>query len=586
MWMGFLIASVAAFFLIPTTIVLINKARGKKKFGLFKALPVGVYTAAILMFIPTHVDAWSLLTVVKTVALSIIKSAKVFAFGCDYEKLLIAIQNGAGELATWYQAWAIVLLLIAPAFAIGFVLSFFKNILAEIEYIHAYRKDVYIFSELNEKSLALATDIAGKNKNIAIAFTKVGENALIESANQLGAILFKKDICSIKFEKHSSSKAMFLFAIGLDENENLNNALKLIEKHKTRKNTHLYVFSTKVESEMLLTEVDKGEIKVRRINQVYALLNRFLYTEGVRLFSEARETEGDTKKISAVVLGMGNYGTEMTKALAWYGQMDGYSIEINSFDKDPLAEQKFVARAPELMSPKFNGTKIKGEAEYKITIHSGVEVDSATFAEQISKITDATYVFVALGDDDKNIATAVKLRMYFERMKIHPTIQAVVYNSQQKNALEGIKNYSGQSYDVEFVGDNKSSFTEDVIVGTELEGIALKTHLKWGGEESFWAYEYNYKSSTAAAIHKVARIFCEIPGAKKEFEELTPEEEAIIGPLEHRRWNAYMRGEGYIFSGATLEETRNNLGKMHHDLVEFDKLREDEKKKDLQVGTK
>jgi hypothetical protein len=175
--------------------------------------------------------------------------------------------------------------------------------------------------------------------------------------------------------------------------------------------------------------------------------------------------------------------------------------------------------------------------------------------------------------------------MYFERMKIHPVIQAIVYNSQQKKALEGIRNYRGQAYDIAFIGDVESSYTEDVIIDSELEEDALKRHLKWGREEEFWTYEYNYRSSVASAIHLKARIKCGIPGADKKEEDLSEEERGIFEALEHRRWNAYMRAEGYVFSGSTDKSSRNDLAKMHHDLVDYSSLTDEEKRKDSKVGT-
>jgi len=250
-----------------------------------------------------------------------------------------------------------------------------------------------------------------------------------------------------------------------------------------------------------------------------------------------------------------------------------------------LAEEKFVALAPELMSSDYNGVDVEGEAQYQITIHPDVDVQTITFADKISKITNASYVFVALGNDDMNINTAVNLRMYFERIKIHPVIQAVVYNSQQRKALEGIANYRGQAYDIEFVGDIESSYTEDVIIDSELEDDALKRHLKWGKEEEFWTYEYNYRSSMASAIHMKARVKCGIPGADKKEADLSDEERTIIETLEHRRWNAYMRAQGYIFSGSTDKSSRNDLAKMHHDLVDYSSLTEEVKRLDSKVGT-
>ena len=73
------------------------------------------------------------------------------------------------------------------------------------------------------------------------------------------------------------------------------------------------------------------------------------------------------------------------------------------------------------------------------------------------------------------------------------------------------------------------------------------------------------------------RTECGIPGASKETEEQTPEENARLAQIEHCRWNAYMRSEGYIYSGSHDKDSRNNLGKMHHDLVDYGGLSEEDR---------
>ncbi len=595
MWLTFLLISVFCIVLAALLCVAINRGRAakKRKLSLFNVLFAGVFMSAFFMFVPTHVVTaeMSFLGGIRAVFLSIFNAMQAFAFGGEFANVVASMAHCPNRLNITYQVWASLLFVIAPIFTFGFVLSLFKNVSAYLRYWGAYFKDVNVFSELNDKSLALASDIKAKNKNAAVVFTDVFESdeetvyQWIEQAKTLGAICFKKDILAVNFKKHKASTAMSFFAIGADETENLNQSLQLIENYRDRNNTHIYIFSTKIESELLLTTVDKGKVKVHRINEVQSLIYRILYERGQILFDSAREDDSGKKRISVVVVGMGSHGTEMAKAIAWYGQMDGYRLEINAFDKDPLAEEKFIALAPELMSPDYNGVTLEGEAQYKITVHPGMDVQTISFAERVSQITNATYVFVALGNDDANINTAVNLRMYFERMKIHPVIQAVVYNSQQKKALGGIKNYRGQAYDIEFVGDIESSYSEDVIIDSELEEEALRRHLKWGKEDEFWTYEYNYRSSMASAIHMKARKSCNIPGATKKDEELTDDERIIIERLEHCRWNAYMRSEGYVYSGSPDKASRNDLAKQHHDLVNYAALQEEEKRKDSKIGT-
>lgn len=593
--MWFVCFAVSITFLIVTAVfsLMINTIVKKNRTNSFNILLVAVFISAMVMFLPIHyvTEEVSLLGMCRMSLLSVFNALQLFTFGCEFSVVQSSISFCPENFQIIYQVWAAALYVLAPIFTFGFVLSLFKNLSAYIKYLSVYFQKTYIFSELNNKSLTLANDIKKKNPKAAIVFNDVFENneegtyELIEKAKELGAICFKKDILVINFSRHSSSQSLMFFAIGSNEAENLNQAIKLIEIYKNRKHTHVYVFSVNIESEVLLTTIDKGNVKVRRINEVQSLVNRVLYEEGNILFESARENEEGLKCISAVVIGMGHHGTEMVKALSWFGQMDGYRLEINAFDKDPLAEEKFIAIAPELMSPQYNGVYIEGESQYKITIHPRNDVASISFVNELSKIRNASYVFVSLGNDDININTAVKLRMYFERMNIHPVIQAIVYNSEQKRALQGIKNYRGQAYDIDFIGDLESSYTENVIIDSELENDALKRHLKWGNEEEFWAYEYNYRSSTASAIHMKARIKCGMPGANKKEEELTTEERDFIEVLEHRRWNAYMRSEGYIYSGSKKKSSRNDLAKMHHNLVDFESLSEKDKRKDSQVGS-
>ena len=47
-----------------------------------------------------------------------------------------------------------------------------------------------------------------------------------------------------------------------------------------------------------------------------------------------------------------------------------------------------------------------------------------------------------------------------------------------------------------------------------------------------------------------------------------------------------MRSEGYIYSGSKEKSSRNDLGKMHHDLVDYDSLTEEEKRKDSRATLK
>lgn len=562
-----------------------------------KWLFIGVVLASIVMFVPIYLENFrsSDCGIFETALISIHNTIRLFVVDGEFDFITSNIPSGVPEWASnIYVALFAVLFVAAPILTFGFVLSFFKNVSAFRKCFLHRSSDVYVFSELNSKSIALAESLHGKKgENRFMVFTDVFENdnekdyELIERTKKIGAACFKKDITTVDFTRHGKKGKVVFLVIGEDQSENIVQVLKLYEKYKNKKKAEILFFSTQKESELYLTNTyddsdDRAEdgIKIRRINDVQSLIYHNLYESGYgNIFCSALPDENSgLKQINAVVVGMGLHGTEMTKALTWLCQMDGYRVRIDSLDKDEKAEEKFTSQCPELMS--FSDNNIPGESKYSLHIHSKMDVETVSFDRFVSGLTKTTYVFVALGNDEKNLEISVKLRSLFERMKINPIIQTVIYNPDMKNLLTGIKNFKKQEYDIDFIGDVESSYSEDVILNSSVEKEALNRHLEWGKEKDFWRYDYNYRSSVASAIHRKMKILCKVPGIEKDKKNRTPEELRNLRILEHIRWNAYMRSEGYIYGG-TIEKTgRNDLAKTHNCLVPFDELPLNEQEKD------
>lgn len=568
------------------------------KLTVLHLLIAACFIVAVLLCIPPHYSIYAQddLGGLKNAVMSVLRAIRLFAADEDYEIIYETIGSVPEWMVQPYLALAMVTLIVAPLLTFGFVLSFFKNISAYIRYLLSYFRDTYVFSELNEKTLALAEDIQSNHKDARIVFSNVFDGSeddeeLLQSAREMGSICFKKDIVGIKFKRHNLDSAIYFFVAGEEQNRNVEQALKLIGIYNDRENTHLYLFSDSTESELLLAGAKKGKMKVRRVNEVRSLITRILYEEGHKIFERAVPAEDGQHRIGAVIVGMGGHGTEMVKALSWYCQMDGYQIHIDAFDREEKAEDRFAALCPELLSKKYNGIRVPGEAEYHINIHSDMDATTKTFADEILKLKETTYVLVSLGSDEDNICTAANLRMLFERNGAKPVIQTIVYSTEAKEALQGVTNNAGQPYDLDFIGDIRSSYSEKVIIDSDVEEDAFSRHKAYAygdpdKEADFWRYEYCYRSSIATTVHAEARKKCGIPGAGKREEDMTEEERQIMGALEHRRWNAYMRSEGFIYSGSPEKSSRNDLGKMHHNLVEYVRLTDDDKYKDHRVSQK
>lgn len=553
----------------------------------------GVFLSAVFLLYPIwrtalQQDANGTL---KAILVSMHDTIQFFTADSDYGLVRDGI-DGLGEpLREAYAILGAVLALLAPLLTFGFVLTFFKGISSRLRMAFHLPADMYVFSEINPRAVALAEGVRAQDARALVVFTNAPKDGdgldddLLSRVNKLHAIVYWDDISLIRLRRAVGGYKTCLFTICDREAESITETLQLVEKYKERENTFIYLFSHNVDSELMLNNIDKGKLKVRRVNPTVSLINHILTEEGAALFDNAVPMNEDTKMISALVVGVGGVGTAVLKALAWYCQMDGYVVNINGIDSNEDTLDRLKAQCPELMDRRYNGQYRPGEAFYRIRIHQAV-MGSATFRQKVREIGTVTYVFVALGDDSLNVSTAVELRVLFEQMHIHPRIVAVMTDSERRTALENACDRNGTPYDIHYVGDMATVYSPDVIINSAWEQKALELHKRYnnGDPYGFYEFEYNYKSSMASVIHNEARRHCGILGSDKKEADMTPEERDSIETLEHKRWNAYMRSEGFIYSGSKDKQSRNDLGRMHHNLVEFDELEDEDKRKDSRVG--
>ena len=452
---------------------------------------------------------------------SLIYAMQLFTLNVEYKELPFnEALFASGDC--WASACAVLLtveFVIAPLLTFAIVLSFFRNVTAWYRRLSGFLYDTYVFSELNEQSLVLAESIRKKDGKACLIFTDVNEDKeeelpeyRISRARKMKAACYKQDVLSVNLTLRNRKKDLNLYLIG-DENksENIVRAMELIDRFRDDSKCRLYIFSSRAECEFLLNKKEdknsqntpdgnsEKHITVRRINAVSCLINRTLNNSGCELLYDTAIEQDGIRKISAVLVGLGQHGTEMLKALTWYCRMDGYRLEINAFDKDPDARNKLAGACPGLFAE-----NAPDKDRYRISIWPGLDVEDAGFTEKVKEIGNPTYALVALGSDELNIRTAAGLRAVCERNGCHPVIQAIVYNSKECRILDGINNHKHQKYDIDFIGDVTSSYTENVLINTELGKEAEQIHMEYAPAETLFDYEYNYRSSCASAIHAKA----------------------------------------------------------------------------------
>lgn len=561
--------------------------RGNEKEKKIKPLyfiTIVVSLSAVVMFLPIYGDIFKgePLSWLKTFFLSIHNTIRLFVVDGDFDIIINHTEPLGEGISTAYRILSAVLFLGCPLLTASLLLSIFHEAISHFLLRAKRVNSYYIFSELSEKSLTLAGSLwknIGKDKSekYFLVFCEVKNDADFEMktrAKELGGVCLEEDITSIRLRRGSKGKKNYFF-ISDDEDKNVNQAITVCKNEKSSEEVNAYVFATSLKSELVLNEARKeGKVRVRRISVPRALVYRVLYNEGKDLFDQARDA-GGKKHISAVIVGLGQYGFEMAKSLIWVLQMYGYEFELHCFDEDIRKEHRFNFECSEVFTTARGENPIDPYSHYDLHIYAGEKYYSEPWLAHMEK-TDPTFIFIDLGTDNDNLQMAFDLRTYFEGRGSKPKIQTIVENSDEVSALSSIKNYKKQAYDLSIIGDRASCYSMEVILNSDVEHAGLERHQEWkGSEEEFWSYSYNYNSSIASAIHKKLRIECGIPGADKKKEERTEEETDIIRRQEHDRWNAFMRTEGYSYA-----PERNDLGKKHNLLVPFDDLPEDIKMKD------
>ena len=553
----------------------------------FQIFLLGFFLSAFVLFIPIYFYDYfatdsGFIRGIKTILLSIHNTIRLFILDGDFEIIKNAVDaNTVGDnLANVFTTYSAIIFVMAPVVTAGVVLSFFKNVSASVKYFCAPKADIYVMSELNDRSIALAQDILTNptvlGKKLVI-FTDVFEkeeeekSELIEQARRLGAICFKKNITDINLKPNVKGITRKFYFVGDDEDANLRQSLVMIARCRENEvfntsNTQFFVLSNSVESETLLNSADKGNMRVRRMSLAR---NLAIDTLQKRSIFEKAVVKDEEKLINIVIVGLGGYGQEFFKTISWCGQMKGYKLNIHLFDMIEDIESQIRGFAPEVV--KYNHKKIEGEPFYDIYYHNAMDVKSQEFLEELSLIDNITTVYVTLGDDELNIETAMRIRMILARKGNNDAdIMAIVYSSIKNETIKqnGIKDVSGNDYAIDFIGSMEERYTLNFIEQNELEQEGLRIHLSWSNtveekkanELLYEKYEYNRRSSMAQALHGQYREKLGL----KDSANVTEREDRV---MEHNRWNAYMRAEGYVYGSK-----KNHVARTHTDLVPFDSL--------------
>lgn len=400
---------------------------------------------------------------------------RFFVVEADIQETLAALSRISATdevLYGIYRALICTGVFLAPFFTVTAIMSVFHNIRSGFRYFVSLGK-VHVFSELNEKSFALAESISEENhlfhRNV-IVFTDVLkpddelQYDLQESAENRGYICFRNDLESVhyRFRIFGFRKELNFYLINDDETEKIRHASYVLKKYN-HPSVGMYIFSDKVQSKLFLTVKDdtaskrqgekhKSFQRVVRIDEYQSLIYHDLHENGIRLFETAKRMDkakshtpaaeegqkptalSERIVIRALIIGFGGYGREMFKALLWFCQMPGYVLDLYLIDSETQLKERLNRDFPELMSKcgKLDDTgsaKQFGDAIYSIREYSGVNVRTQALNKTLEEIPNPTFVFVALGNDEDNVQISIRVREHYKKQSVEPDIETVVYDS-------------------------------------------------------------------------------------------------------------------------------------------------------------
>lgn len=474
----FLFVSIIIVFCAAVIAVIIYKSKKQNRriFSPLRIVTLGTFLAGVIMFIPVYYSDASQTEIgssgIHPLLLSIQNTFRIFFLNDDIGTVSTALVRAGRDSFKAYVVYASFIYVLAPILTFSNVLSLFKNINDEIRFAWHRKRPMYIFSELNERTIVMAKSvfsIKAKNRPV-IVFTNILDTQchedyeLLFQALELKAICLKKDMDKLKISNKKGIVEFFLMSSCDDDN--VEQAVRLTELHKMRRNVSVFLYSDKSSAGYIIDSIDKGsetldnslttlinenpigflmrdfnyDISVessyylRRLDPTEMLVRNTLKQEALvkHLFSFDKGCE---KTVSIMILGLGKQGKMFLKTMLWLYQTLDCKLEITAFDlsRDRNGVPKSVIKelsheCPEIfIDPvKDNFSKNEpGESSYDVTILESVDVFTSDFDayfnptnENYTRISRTKYAIVCLGDDDANLKAAVDLRYKFDFIHI------------------------------------------------------------------------------------------------------------------------------------------------------------------------
>jgi len=499
-------------------------------------------------------------------------------------------------------------------FAANIILHLIEGPLQEIKLFRRKKGKVYLFSECNEKTLAIAESINMKqDKNAVLVFASSDEDVSDvhkESIRKIDAILMKFSAEDIYSNLNGKSRELEVFLFNTKEELNLS---QMADITKAPVNSRVRIFAevnalpwslyddyiatrTKEENKRDekpagSTEAETGEEEKqpRLIINLVRTEENFIYNTLLveSIFEDAAADKKGVKQIKVLIAGYNDRNIEFLKAILHLGQMPGYELSvvlIEDGDHRDVIKQKI----PELCE-KGAGY---GDAIYTFKHITGISYDSIRFDESIGEeCKDFTYAFINVEDDISNLGLAIRTDIARQRARIAGSYRILV-NICNRELCNDDKLNKQITKNMRIVGGIREVYAHDFITMSSIEKATRVIHKnRYKGKKTWEEYcnnEYNRHSVYARTLSFAFKVLVidEKEETKGRYQLTTDDKTWMV--YEHMRWNMYTRTMGYIKApddfpreeDGTIPGNVRKALKIHEDLVLFDQLTVKEAGKD------
>jgi len=357
------------------------------------------------------------------------------------------------------------LYLVAPVTTFFNIVTLFRGTTSRLKALwQSFWRDTYLITPLNEQTLALATGIDKKHKDMDgdhgftrkanIIFTDCSDDAdaaLANRAYDLGAIcvsrsaeealtgILKRHRIRVLFDGGNVSEIARARTLFYNESE-----------HRYKNKLCIYLFSPLVSAgEMLPEQRNSCEVFLRRVDWTRNLVERTLDKYPLFLLNPSPKSAADyaadhaddkhsanvipltdshaimlqktmlqLRRRRVVIVGAGHVGTEFLKLALSYCCIDGMRFTFDVIDSVPdpanasqcIAKPLLQASAPGLLNDEG-----KPATRSKVNFPC-LDVRSKAYETyMVQNAPTITYVFVALGNDAMTADTAMRTRKMLER---------------------------------------------------------------------------------------------------------------------------------------------------------------------------